>query len=338
MPESTIKSIKEFARLANCSISTVSKALNGKQDVSAKTRKKILELAEAHNFAPNAFGKALKNKRTENIGIVFGRTDQPLLRNPFYSRVLEGIEAELAINNFNLLLHLLPEGEKFKIPKMLKEGLVDGVILVGILKTAMIEFLQERQIPAVLIDPQIRVDGLSQVCIDNEHGGFQATQFLLDRGHTRIGFISGDLKHLSFKQRYDGYCKALNFNHIEIDPDLVRIGALEAGYDLVHQLLILKSRPSAIFSANDINAILGYKAVKDFNLGIPEDISVIGFDDIDLASISSPPLTTIRVYKEEMGSIAVRILIEMIGQPEPKPLMTLVPTRIVERESVRFLN
>lgn len=338
MPESTIKSIKEFARLANCSISTVSKALNGKQDVSTKTRNKILALAEAYNFAPNAFGKALKNKRTENIGIVFGRTDQPLLRNPFYSRVLEGIEAELAINDFNLLLHLVPEGEKFKIPKMLKERLVDGVILVGTLKTGMIEFLQERQLPVVLIDPQIQVDGLSQVCIDNEHGGFQATQFLLDRGHTRIGFISGDRDHLSFSQRFEGYRKALHFNHIDFDADLVQFGSLEAGYTLVHKLLELKSRPTAIFSANDINAIYGYKAVKDFHLNIPEDVSVIGFDDIDLASIASPTLTTIRVYKEEMGSIAVRMLIDAIEHASSKSVTTLVPTRLVERESVRFLN
>ena len=333
-----IKSIKDLAKIANCSISTVSKALNGKPDVSEETRKRILKIAEAHNFVPSAFGKGLKRKCTENIGVVFCREEQPLSGNPFYSRVLEGIEAELAINNYNLILYLLPEEEKAELPKMLREKQVDGVILIGVLNQAFVERVKTVHVPAVLVDPKISIDDLNQVLIDNEHGAFQATQYLISNGHTRIGFISGDLDRMSFRQRYKGYRKALTYNKIEYDDQIIQTGGLEKGCDHVAQLMKLKDRPTAIFSANDINAIYGYKAIYDVNLKIPDDISIIGFDDIDLAKYSTPSLTTIRVYKEELGSIAVRRLLNIIQNPQEEPTTFVVPTKLIERESVKGLG
>ena len=246
--------MKDLAKIADCSISTVSKALNGRPDVSEQTRKKILKIAAAHNFVPNAFGKDLKRKCTENIGVVFCREEQPLSGNPFYSRVLEGIEAELAINNYNLILHLQAE-EKAKLPKMLREKRVDGVVLVGVLDQAFVELVKTIQIPAVHIDPKIYIEDLNQVLIDNEHGAFQATQYLINNGHTQIGFISGDLDRMSFRQRYKGYRKALAHYKIEYNDQIVQTGGLEKGYDHVAQIMKLKNRPTAIFSANDINAI-----------------------------------------------------------------------------------
>ena len=337
MPNSNIASMKDLAKLAACSISTVSKALNGRPDVSEQTRKKILKIAEAHNFVPSVFGKDLKRKCTENIGAVFCRREQPLSGNPFYSRVLEGIEAESAINNYNLILHLLAE-DKSKLPKMLREKRVDGVILVGVLDQVVLELVKSVQIPIVLVDPKIYVDDFNQVLIDNEHGAYQATNYLITHGHRRIGFISGDLDRMSFKQRFNGCRKALTHNRIEFDDRIVQTGGLEQGYDHAKNLMSLKDRPTAIFSANDINAILGYKAIKSLQLRIPEDISIIGFDDIEFAKMSSPPLTTIRVYKEEMGSIAVRLVIEEIEDKSRKSKTMLVPTKLIERESVKAIE
>ncbi len=330
--------IRDIAKEANCSLATVSKAINGRSDVSESTRVRILKIAKEHNFVPSAFGKGLKNGKTENIGVIFCRESQPLSLNPFYSRVLEGIEAELAINNYNLVLHMLPEEYRDEYPKMLKERNVDGVVLIGVLQEKFISQLKKQNIPTILIDPKIITKEFNQVLIDNEHGAYLATQYLINKGHKRIAFISGDLERESFRQRYSGFKKAMNHYKLNIGDNYIQTGGLENGYELVSALLNQKDRPTAIFAANDINAIYGYRAIKDCNFQIPEHISIIGFDDIELAKMATPPLTTIRVYKEEMGSIAVRNLLQIINKETDRPMSVLVPVRLIERSSVNALN
>ncbi len=326
--------IRHIAKEAQCSVSTVSKALNNRHDVAEETRKKIIDIAKAHNFHPNAFGKGLKRRLTENIGVIFWRESQPLSANPFYSRVLEGIEAELVVNNFNLVLHLLPEGTQDQLPKMIREQQVDGVILVGVFHQEFIDQIKAAQVPTIMVDPKITSNTFCQILIDNEDGAFEATQYLIQKGHRRIGFISGDLERQSFRQRYDGYLKALDYAKIPAEPQLAQTGGLEKGYDHVKALLHLAERPTAIFAANDINAIYGYKAIQEMSLRIPEDISIIGFDDIELSKMITPPLTTVRVYKEQLGSIAARTMLKQMKNQHEKPFTTLVPTRLIERESV----
>lgn len=330
--------IKEIAKLANVSQSTVSKALNDRPDVNPETKRKIIALAKQYDFVPNAFGKGLKSRTTENIGVIFCREEQPLSGNPFYSRVLEGIEAELVLKNYNLVLQLIPECQQEMLPKMIRQRQVDGLILAGIFQEQFIKNILSNNISVVLIDPKISINNCSQVLIDNEHGAFTATQYLIQKGHQRIGFISGDLERLSFKQRFDGYKKALKYNDISIDKNLIMTGGLEKGYEHVKNLLNLENRPTAIFAANDINAIHGYKAIQEKNLRIPDDISIIGFDDIDLAKYSTPSLTTVRVYKEELGSIGVRILLQLINGENKTPNKTILPTKIIERDSVKQLE
>jgi LacI family transcriptional regulator len=330
--------IKEIAKLADVAQSTVSKALNDRPDVSPETKRKIIEIAKQYNFVPNAFGKGLKSRTTENIGVIFCRESQPLSGNPFYSRVLEGIEAELAMNNYNLVLQLIPESQQEMLPKMVRQRQVDGLILAGIFQEQFIKNILSNNIFVVLIDPKILTNNCSQVLIDNEYGAFTATQYLIQKGHRRIGFISGDLERLSFKQRFNGYKKALEYNNIAVDKALIQTGGLEKGYDHVKSLLMLDNRPTAVFAANDINAIHGYKAIQEQNLKIPDDVSIIGFDDIDLAKYSMPSLTTVRVYKEELGSIGVRTLLQMINGESKTPVTTIVPTRLIERESVKGLE
>lgn len=330
--------IKDIARLANVSPATVSKALNNKPDVAEATRKRILEVARAHHFTPNVFGQTLKSRKTQNIGLIFCREPYPLSSNPFYSRVLEGIEAELKLHQYNLILHFITETTYEQMPKIILQKQVDGVIMVGSFQRAFIEMIHDCEMPLVLVDPKSRMDDYHQILIDNEHGAVTAVSYLIKSGHRRIAFISGDLERLSFNQRFTGYKKALEQYQIPFDPALIRTGGIENGYEHVNALLNLKARPTAIFSANDINAIYGYRAIRDHKLNIPEDVSIIGFDDIELAHHSSPALTTIRVYKEELGSIAVRHLLKVIAQEWVNPMTMLVPTKLIERESVCDLH
>lgn len=330
--------IKDIARLAKVSQSTVSKALNDRPDVSLDTKEHVLKIAAEHNFLPNASGKALKKKSTENIGVIFRRDDNPLSSNPFYSRVLEGIEAELAFNDYNLLLHLIPEHRIPVLPKMVRKKQVDAVVLVGIRHEEFVQQLQQAKVPVILVDPKTDIPNCSQVLIDNENGAFLATQHLIQNDHERIDFISGELSRLSFKQRLDGYVKALRYHSLPVGEQLIKAGGVEAGYELTRALLLESPRPTAIVAANDINAIYGYKAVNEFGLRIPDDISMVGFDDIDLAKMATPPLTTVRVYKEELGSVAVRNLRQLLQGKSSHYTTTIIPVRLVQRESVRNLK
>jgi len=329
--------IKDIAKLANVSVSTVSKALNDKPDIGENTKRRILEIAKEHNFTPHAFGKGLKKRSSENVGVLFCRDLHSLSGNPFYSRVLEGIEAELALNDFSLLLQIITESTPDVLPKMIRERIVDGLILVGTFRDSYLKRLLDTHLPVVIVDPSQRIMEQCQVLIDNEHGAFQATQHLINQGHRHIGFISGNLARISFQQRFDGYMKALRLYNIDLNDHLIKTGGLENGYELVGDLLD-SGKITAIFSANDINAISGYKAIHERGLRIPDDISIIGFDDIELAKLAAPPLTTVRVYKEELGSIAVRSLLRRIQSSNEKPMTTIVPTKLIERDSVKSLN
>ena len=217
---------------------------------------------------------------------------------------------------------------------MIREKQVDGVILGGAIHQDFIKNLKSRKTPMVLVDPKVTTNEFQQILIDNEHGAFLAIKYLIEKGYRRIGFISGDLERESFNERFVGYKKALKCYNIAYDDNLVVTGDLEEGYEHTKKLLRLKPRPEAIFATNDVNAIYGYKAAEDENLKIPDDIGFIGFDDIALAKMTSPPLTTIRVYKEELGSIAVRKLLKLINGEEDKISNTLVPVRLIERNSV----
>ena len=333
----TMITIDKLAKLANVSKSTVSKAINDRPDISAETKRKILEISKANNYTPNAFGKGLKSKITKNVGVIFTREKHPLLNNPFFSRILEGIEAELALKGYDLVLNILQGRNTKELPRMVREGRVDGIILIGVFSDVFIERLISEKVNVVQVDPKRDIQEFSQVFIDNEHGAFLATQHLINAGHQKIGFISGDLDRLSFKQRLDGYKKALEHNQIEFRKSLLRCGGLEDGYDQVKNLLE-EEQLTAIFSANDHNALSGYNAISDMDLRIPDDISVMGFDDIWSANVAKPPLTTVRVYKEELGSIGVRTLLRIVNGELIGPVHIIVPVRLIERQSVKIID
>lgn len=335
MKSEEIYTIKDIAKIAHCSQSTVSKALNDRHDISAKTKQKILDIVHRYNFVPSRVTKPKTNNMTENIGVIFCRETQPLSGNPFYSRILEGIEGELVINNYNLVLHLLQDQKTDALNKIFSERKVDGVIIMGIMTPGLINLLNKITVPVILVDPAREHRKFSKITIDNERGAYLATQYLIDKGHRKIAFISGDLKRSSFRLRYEGFKKAMNQNNIPIEKKFIRSGGMELGYEQVSSILKGKKCPTAIFSTNDTNALYAYKAILDHGLKIPDDISVVGFDDVAMAKFSSPPLTTVRVYKEEIGSVAVRELLWIIRDRPKTPTHILVPTRFVERESVR---
>ncbi len=328
--------IKDIAKLANVSQGTVSKALNNRPDIGAKTKKMILKIAEENGYSPNAFGKALRSQNSNTIGVIFRKEDIPL-RNSFFSRILEGIEGELAFNRMNLVLYLMPDSESKQLPEMVREKRVDGVILVGTGNADFLKRLQQYSIPTMLVDPRQRMNDGPKLLIDNKSGAFMATEHLIQHGHRKVAFISGELSRPSFAERLQGYKNALTHYDIDIRKQYIRHHGFEAGYELTKSLLNEPDPPTAIFAANDINAVYAYKAINEAGLQVGEDISLVGFDDIDLGRLATPALTTIRVYKEELGSVAVRQLRDIIYEDSELHYTTIIPVKLIERDSVKTI-
>jgi len=330
--------IRDIARLAKVSEATVSKALNDRPDVGADTKRHVLTIAKKKKFTPHAFGRALRTKSTGNIGLILYLTpDVKVSRDPFFTFILEGVEAEAAIEGYNVILTIPRDKAADSIPKILQEKKVDGLVVIGILKRSILNLLAETKVPQIHVDPQIPVDHFSRIMIDNERGGCDITQLLIQKGHERIAFIADDLKRLSFVQRCRGYREGLKSNGIPFNPRYVgtefrKVFGRFAGKKEARQ------RPTAVVFGNDNRYIESLEDIRAMSLNVPGDLSVVGFDDIFQARQLTPPLTTVRVYKEEMGSLAVRNLIRMIRKKDAVPTTTIVPVRIVERESVKMLK
>lgn len=332
-------SIWDVAKRAGVSISTVSKALNNRIHVNPKTREKVQQVAKQLRYHPSAFGRGLVLRHTENIGFVIDRTPLRLFSNPFYSRVLEGIEEELLRQDYNLLIsaHSLLHNKE-SLPKFVREKNTDGLILTGKIADKFILELYHRNIPLVLVDNHLCEPELDCVVTDNENGARQAVNHLIELGHRKIGMLRGSGKHVSVVERWQGYLTALKSNNIIpekqwiAEGDVTTQGGMEAMGKLLSQT---KELPTALFTFNDAMATGAMQVLRANNIAIPDQISIVGFDDTDEAIHVIPPLTTIHVAKEEMGRVAAQLLIRRIQRKKVVPQRVVLTTSLVVRESTK---
>lgn len=333
--------IFDVAKKAEVSQGTVSKVLNKKKGnvkISEATRLRVLRAVEELGYYPHAAARQLAMKRAENIGIIACRYTMPFLSNPFYSRIIEGIEKEAWRQDFTLSVSFTL-AKDFKdessFPKMVKGNHIDGLILMGEMDHNLIFALNRKKIPFILVDHHI--EGVEFNCIisDSVGGAYKAVRYLIELGHKEIGFVSGPLERISFQERFEGYRRALKEAGIEYRKDWVKIGAMGAGYKTMREMLKLKRIPTAVFAANDNLAIGAMKAIQEKGLRIPQDISVAGFDDIDVASQIQPSLTTVRVPKYKMGFLSVREIIKKIKNKDKGDKLTkmILPTQLIKRAS-----
>ncbi|GGH78502.1 LacI family transcriptional regulator [Pullulanibacillus pueri] len=324
--------IKDVAKLAGVAISTVSYALNGSDKISLDTKRKVEEAAKTLNYKKNGFASDLKRTKTNTIALIL--TD---LSGPFYSELIQGVQDVTTSNGYDLIACSSIGGPKSTAVKFLTEKRVDGAIILAhnisdelTLKAANTDF------PIVMMDRFIESELVYQVEVDNFHGGYLATEHLLKQGHREIAYISGPSNSQDNHKRYRGYLKALNDYSIpshpkwNINSDFTRNG----GYRATKLLIAQKDLPQAIFYGNDEMAIGGLQAFKEKNIQVPEDISIIGFDDIELAEFTSPALTTIKQPKYEAGSLAAHLIFRVLAGEKVNNHYTL-STELVERESVK---
>ena len=330
--------IKELARASGVSVGTVSRALNGYTDVRPETRERIMRLARELDYTPAAAARSLVTQRSHIIG-VFMETGEghPDLQHPFFHEVLGGLKQRVGAGGFDLLLFASERpGNGYGPHSYLKRARhhsVDGCALIGLEPDdPEVRRLARAGIPLVGIDMDLDGPAVEVVMSDSEGGAAAAVRHLHALGHRRIATITGMLDSRPGADRLRGYRAAVQSEGLAFRDDYVTYGDFyaESGREATERLLELPERPSAIFAASDLMAIGAIRAAAEVGLRVPEDLSIVGFDDIQLAPHVNPPLTTMRQDKLGLGSAAGEALIARVaGDTDRSPLRTLEVELIV---------
>lgn len=325
--------ILDVAREAGVSPTTVSRVLNSRDHVRLDKRTRVLSAVTRLGYVVNQQARSLAGGRSQVIGLLVHEVGVA-----YTGEIVRGIEEELAAAQYELMLyttHRRKTKESIYVATLTR-GMTDGLLLLLPLNSqAYLETLRQERFPYVVIDYQGFDDFSPTVIARNWQAAFEATAYLIKLGHRRIGFIAGSPELSSAIQRLGGYRAALEAHGISYDPDLVAGGDFQqaGGYQAASQLLDLADRPTAIFAANDMSAFGAMDAVRNRGLIIPDDISILGFDDIPPAAAVRPALTTVRQPLTEMGRIATRMLLEYIGDPTLPTRRIELETELVIRES-----
>lgn len=332
--------IRELAEASGVAPSTVSYVINnGPRRISARTRARVEEAMRRLNYTPNALARGLVQKRIHTIGVVYTHYDH-LIPSLYFLTVLQGILGATMECEESVLL--FTESLESDISKNLMrwcDGRCDGLLVVALPNnTCVVEELQAREVPFVLVNHFVDKKGVTCIDVDNVGASQQAVNYLLSVGHRRIGIFCGQNNLDSTHQRLEGYRKALTMAGIPYREDWVFPGKYfeEYGYHQARQLLEmpLAQRPTAVFCTNDVLALGAMRAFAEAGVRVPQDISLMGFDDILTASSVQPPLTTVRQPLTRIGAQATQLLLEQIEQKRAPGAKILLPTEIVVRASV----
>jgi LacI family transcriptional regulator len=325
--------IYDLAREAGVSIATASKALNGRRDVNEQTRLRVMEVATRLNYHPSHMARGLARRRTENIGVVFQRRfHSPVFTNPFYSKVLEGMEMEVTARNYNLLLSVIPgdePGAPLHLPKLVREKNADGLVLLGEMPAPLLKEVFERRIPSVVVDFFSPSLPAHYILSDSRGGAVATVKHLGALKHKRLAFIQSPSGDFSFVERQNGFeaaCKELKLEG--------QVWMAGGGDDLVASLvkrLQGKERPTAIVACNDYHALAALAAAKQLGLKVPLELSIAGFDDI--AEAEERGLTTVKVDKAEMGLRAIQTVFRLMEPPISAGERLELPVELVVRAS-----
>lgn len=327
--------IKDIAKEAGVSIATVSKILNKKdQNISEKTRKKVLEIIKEKNYIPNTIARSLVTKQTKSIGLVI-----PDITNPFFPELVRGAEDCASKCGYNIIFCNTDDKteKEEKYIKMLAEKMVDGIIFTQSANNREeFNYLSQIRQPMVLIDRDVNVPNIKgKVLVDNYNGAYEGVSYLIKSGYKKIAIISGPLSTKTSLDRLEGYKKALKENNIEFDNSLVLEGEYkgEWGRKGIEMMLENNIKFDAVFCANDIIALSAMKSIKEAKLNIPKDVAVLGYDDIYMAKLTEPALSTIRQPNYEMGYEAVKLLVDIIENGDAINPLVKLNTELIIRQS-----
>ena len=324
--------IKDVARLANVSVATVSRALNGRENVAEAVRKRVLGIAEELDYSPHHAARCLSHGRTHTVGVVL-----PDLPCEFFARLMCGIDAVARERGLQLLVsghHRSMESQAAALRVM--RGRVDGVLAISPYAGRDVATARlPRSLPVLLLDSDPTAGGAGGLSIDNHAGALLLMRHLVGCGYKRIAFISGRRPHFNAEERLRGYLDALAELLPRATPWVVEGDFdVQSGYQAGEALLASAQRPDAVFAANDMMALGCMFAFQRAGLQVPGDIGVAGFNDIPIAGHASPPLTTVRLDIAAMGAEAFAMLLDHMGERREPERRVLQP-QLVVRESTR---
>jgi LacI family transcriptional regulator len=326
--------MRDVAERTGVSVTTVSHVINRTRHVSDDVRDRVLAAMEELGYQPNALARSLRRKETQTVGVII-----PNSADPFFSEVTRGVEDTCFERGYSTILCNSDSdpAKELHYTSVLMEKRVDGILFLaaGGKSTEHIHTLQGRGMPLVVVDRHVPELALDAVLINNDWGGWLATQHLIDLGHRRIGCITGPSDLTLSAERVTGYRRALREAGLPLDETLVVKGDFqyESGHRAALRFLALPQPPTAVFACNDLMAVGALTAALRQGCRVPADLSVVGFDDVALASFVYPLLTTVAQPKYEMGVIATTMLLERIKHPAMPPRRQLLETRLVVRES-----
>ena len=326
--------IRDVAKQAGVAPITVSRVVNNSGYVSEKTRARVEAAIADLGYVPNVLARSLRSRRTDTLGLVL--TD---ISNPFWTTVARGVEDAASDAGFNVILCNTDESEveQDKYLRVLLQKQVDGVLLVPA-RSALepIQFVQSQDTPVVVLDRLIPDAQADTVRCDSEGGAYQLTRLLLSLGHRRIAVLSGPQGVSTAEDRVAGYRRALTEASLDVDPALVYYGqfSLESGYAMTQQVLAVTPRPSGLFAGNNFIAIGALRALRDAGLQVPEDLAMVGFDDLPADLVVDPFLTVAAQPAYEMGRQATELLLARLSGEAPEAYQEIVlPTEIIVRQS-----
>jgi LacI family transcriptional regulator len=337
MPDLTLEDI---ARMAKVSPSTVSRVLNNLVGTRSKAREQVLKVLAETGFQPNAAARSLASQRSQVIGLLVPAPASTILHNPTVLQLAEVITQASHERHYLLSLFLLGSDtdEQQILPKITRKGFVDGLIVRGADDRAsdpLLHRLSENGIPFVSFGRPTTLDTISYVATDNATAAYSAISHLLTLGRRRIGLLVGSLEPYASQERLAGYRKALADRSIPIDEQLIEVAGMSDGYGATRRLL--QQRPDAIFLATRM-VLDVLRALREANLRVPEEVALIGFEDLPLAQQTDPPLTTVSQPMEAIGKHLVGVLLDIIENGAEPPQRLLFPQELVIRQSCGALR
>ncbi|MBE7469991.1 MAG: LacI family transcriptional regulator [Anaerolineae bacterium] len=329
--------IQDVATAAGVSVSTVSRVLNDKVDVAPETFEKVQRVIEELGYTSSLAAKSMRSRKTNVIGLVLHDLEQSFCLN-----VVRGVNRAIEQMDYDLLVYTggNSRDRSWAVRERQYVSLLNGSITDGIIVVTPTAETFSTHYPLVAVDPHLDSADFPAVIATNHVGALAAMEYLLGLGHRRIGFIGGRPDLQSAVRRLQGYQDSLRQANIPLDPDLIQIGDFtqETGYRCAQKLLALPVRPTAIFAANDKSAIGAIEAITEIGLKVPEDISVVGFDNIEEASFVNGGLTTVDQFISDMGRVAVEMLINLIQNQPLENRLFRMPTKLIVRNTCRALE
>ncbi len=328
----------DVARAVGVSMQTVSRAVNNKGEISPKTRERIMRAVQELGYRPNRLARAMSTQQTNLVGLIV-----PDITNPYFPEVMRGVQDKALANDYTVLAcnsDDQPEAELGIIELLASHG-VDGIItLSSKVREGILSKFVETFRPLVFVNRHFEHPHVSSVIVDKLQGAHLAVDHFVQEGHHRIGMITNKNYSFSVEPRVQGFWERLKYHNLEITEDQV-IGSTpsaEGGFEATKSLLKRDKNITAIFAYNDLMALGALRACHDIGLSVPDDVSIIGFDDIQFAAMSSPALSSVRIDKYHIGGLALERMLDMIKHPEKTHPPINLGATLVLRESTRIVQ